>query len=38
MAREHDVILVKGSRSMHMEEIVRGLMEKPELADELLVK
>lgn len=38
MAREHDVILIKGSRSMHMEEIVRGIMEKPELADELLVK
>ncbi len=32
-----DVILVKGSRAMRMEKIVRKLMAKPELADELLV-
>jgi UDP-N-acetylmuramoyl-tripeptide--D-alanyl-D-alanine ligase len=32
-----DVILVKGSRAMHMEKIVREIMAKPELADELLV-
>jgi len=38
IAREHDVILVKGSRFMHMEEIVKSIMEKPELANELLVK
>lgn len=33
-----EVILVKGSRSMHMEEIVKEIMERPELADELLIK
>jgi UDP-N-acetylmuramoyl-tripeptide--D-alanyl-D-alanine ligase len=32
-----DIILIKGSRAMHMEKIVREIMAKPELADELLV-
>jgi len=32
-----DVILIKGSRAMHMEKIVKEIMSKPELADELLV-
>lgn len=33
-----DVILIKGSRAMHMEKIVRKIMSQPEKADELLVK
>lgn len=33
-----DVVLVKGSRAMRMEKIVREIMAKPEKADELLVK
>ncbi len=32
-----DVVLVKGSRGMHMEEIVRELMAEPERVEELLV-
>ncbi|MCK5332617.1 UDP-N-acetylmuramoyl-tripeptide--D-alanyl-D-alanine ligase [Candidatus Parcubacteria bacterium] len=35
---KEDVVLVKGSRVMHMEKIVREIMAKPELADKLLVK
>ncbi|MDF1498728.1 MAG: Mur ligase family protein [Patescibacteria group bacterium] len=33
-----DIILIKGSRAMHMEDVVREIMVKPELAGELLVK
>ena len=33
-----DIILIKGSRSMRMEEAVREIMAEPEKADELLVK
>ncbi len=33
-----DIILVKGSRSIHTEEVTREIMAHPEKADELLVK
>ncbi|MBU2576037.1 hypothetical protein KKF64_03040, partial [Patescibacteria group bacterium] len=32
-----DIVLVKGSRSIHMERIVREIMAHPQQADELLV-
>jgi UDP-N-acetylmuramoyl-tripeptide--D-alanyl-D-alanine ligase len=35
---EGDTILIKGSRSMHMEKVVKEIMAHPERADRLLVK
>ena len=35
--KQGDTVLIKGSRSMHMEEIVRELMADPLAADRLLV-
>ncbi|MCK4525058.1 MAG: UDP-N-acetylmuramoyl-tripeptide--D-alanyl-D-alanine ligase [Candidatus Andersenbacteria bacterium] len=36
--QNEDIILVKGSRAMHMEKIVKEIMAEPQKADELLVK
>ncbi len=36
--QNEDIILVKGSRAMHMEKVVREIMAEPERADKLLVK
>ncbi|MCK5413227.1 MAG: UDP-N-acetylmuramoyl-tripeptide--D-alanyl-D-alanine ligase [Candidatus Pacebacteria bacterium] len=36
--QKEDIVLIKGSRVMHMERIVREVMARPELADKLLVK
>lgn len=33
-----DIILVKGSRAIHLEKVVRGIMAHPEKADKLLVR
>lgn len=38
IVKKNDVVLIKGSRAMRMENIVKEIMAKPELADELLVK
>jgi UDP-N-acetylmuramoyl-tripeptide--D-alanyl-D-alanine ligase len=38
VVREGDVILVKGSRAMKMEDVVREMMLEPEMAGELLVR
>src|SRR5680860_153894 len=35
--QEDDVVLIKGSRAMHMEKVTREIMVRPELADKLLV-
>ncbi|MCK4891706.1 MAG: UDP-N-acetylmuramoyl-tripeptide--D-alanyl-D-alanine ligase [Candidatus Pacebacteria bacterium] len=36
--QNEDIILIKGSRAMHMEKVVKEIMTKPEEADKLLVK
>ena len=38
MIENDTIVLVKGSRAMNMEKIVKEIMAKPELSDELLVK
>ena len=38
MAREGDLILVKGSQSVRTERVVKALMKRPEKAEELLVR
>lgn len=38
IVQEGDVILVKGSRALRMEKVVKGVMLEPERAEELLVK
>jgi len=37
MARE-DIVLIKGSRSMHLEEIVKEIMAQPQKADRFLAE
>lgn len=36
--KKNDIVLIKGSRSMHMEKAVKEIMAKPQKADKILVK